>query len=375
MDELLGPREVGALRTVLSAADPNTDFSGVRAAGEQLTPLSLRGRTDVVAAALVEALVSYPAAASAFRAALADPAFTGWMLWPVTEAAVTLALGAGGTEEFDDALALGAGGTEEFDDALALLAELTPRLTSEFAIRRLLQARPDRALAVIRTWTDHPDAHVRRLASEGTRPYLPWAVRVPQLLGRPEATLPILDALHNDPEDYVRRSVANHANDLARHAPDLVVGAASRWQQTGTHGSAWVVRHALRTLVKKGNPGALALLGFAPAEVAVSDLYAEAGSVVLPGELAFGFLLTNTGDAAARLAVDYAVHFVKASGATAEKVFKLATVELGPGESKKLTGRHAFRQMTTRRHYSGTHALEVQVNGIRHGRLEFEVLL
>ena len=358
---MLGPAEVTVLHNVLTAAVPGTDFSGVLAAGDRLEPLSLRGRTDVVAEALAEALGSYPAAASAFRAALADPAFKGWMMWPVTEAAVTLALHDGGEIAFDD--------------GLALLAELTPRLTSEFAIRRMLQARPDRALEIIQDWTDHPDAHVRRLASEGTRPYLPWAVRVPQLMGRPEATLPILNAMHNDSEDYVRRSVANHANDLARHAPDLVVEAAARWQGTGTSGSAWVVRHALRTLVKKGNPGALALLGFAPAEVSVTDLSAEAGSVLLPGELAFGFLLTNTGDAAARLAVDYAVHFVKASGATAEKVFKLATVELGPGESRKLTGRHAFRQMTTRRHYAGTHALEMQVNGVRHGRLEFELML
>ena len=359
MDDMLGPGEVRALAKVLAAAEPGTDFSGVLAAGNLLQPLSLRGRTDVVADALAETLGSYPAAASAFRGSLADPALAGWMLWPVTEAAVTLALRGGSAAEFDD--------------ALALLAELTPRLTSEFAIRRLLQARPDRALEIIRSWTSHPDRHVRRLASEGTRPYLPWAVRVPQLMGRPDATLPILDALHNDAEDYVRRSVANHANDLARHAPDLVLETVARWQQTGTPGSTWVVRHALRTLVKKGNPGALGLMGFAPAEVSVTDLHTEAESLALPAELAFGFLLTNTGEAAARLAVDYAVHFVKANGSTAEKVFKLVTVELDAGETRKLSGRHAFRQMTTRKHYSGIHALELQVNGVRHGRLEFEL--
>lgn len=363
MDDMLGPKEVTELYNVLSAAAagnvPGADLGSVLATRDRLDPLSLRGRTDLVAGALVRALGSYSAAASVFRAALADPAFKGWALWPVTEAAVTLALESGGEAEFDD--------------ALALLAELTPRLTSEFAIRRLLQARPDRALAIIQEWTGHPDQHVRRLASEGTRPYLPWAVRVPQLMGRPEATLPILDALHNDPEDYVRRSVANHANDLARHAPDMVLAMAGQWQQTGTSESTWVVRHALRTLVKKGNPGALALMGFAPAQVSVTDLHAEGGMLTLPAKLAFGFLLTNMGDAPVKLAVDYAVHFVKARGSTAEKVFKLATVELAPGESRKLSGRHAFRQMTTRRHYAGLHALELQINGVRHGRLEFEV--
>lgn len=359
MDDMLGPDEVSALYKALTAAAPGTDLAGVPAVVQLLEPLSLRGRTDVVADALVEALGSYPAAAAAFRTALDEPTFTGWMLWPVTEAAVTLALRAGGDADFDD--------------ALALLADLTPRLTSEFAIRRLLRERPERALEIIQTWTVHPDQHVRRLASEGTRPYLPWAVRVPQLIGRPEATLPILEAMHDDPEDYVRRSVANHANDLARHAPDLVLEAAARWQHTGTPGSSWVVRHALRTLIKKGNPGALTLMGFEQAEVSVTDLHAEAETIILPAELAFGFLLTNTGNASARLAVDYAVDYVKASGATAEKVFKLATVNLVAGETRKLSGRHAFRQMTTRRHYAGLHALELQINGIRHGRLQFDL--
>ncbi|MDM7989050.1 DNA alkylation repair protein [Arthrobacter sp. zg-Y877] len=361
MDDLLGPNEVKVLSEALAAAAPGVVWDGVLAAGTQLEPLSLRGRTDVVAHALVRALGTYPAAATAFRAALEDPTFTGWALWPVTEAAVTLAL--------DD------GGTQAFDDALALLAELTPRLTSEFAIRRLLQADHERALAIMQTWTNHPNEHVRRLASEGTRPYLPWAVRVPLLLATSGATLPLLDAMHNDESEYVRRSVANHTNDLARHAPELVLEAAARWQQTGTPGSTWVVRRSLRTLVKKGNPRALELMGFTPAQVSATRLRAETSVLALPGELAFDFVLTNTGDAPARLSVDYAVHYVKANGSTAEKVFKLTAVSLDPGESRQLRGRHGFRQMTTRRHYAGTHALEVQVNGIRHGRLEFEVVL
>ncbi|MCC3301720.1 DNA alkylation repair protein [Arthrobacter sp. zg-Y895] len=361
MDDLLGPNEVKVLHDALASAAPGVKWGGVLATRARLEPLSLRGRTDAVASVLVDALGTYPAAATAFRSALEDPTFTGWALWPVTEAAVTLALADGGTPAFDD--------------ALALLAELTPRLTSEFAIRRLLQADHERALDIIRTWTAHPNEHVRRLASEGTRPYLPWAVRVPLLLATSGATLPILDALHNDESEYVRRSVANHANDLARHAPELVLTAAARWQQTGTPGAAWVVRRSLRTLVKKGHPVALELMGFTPAEVGITELRAETAALQLPGVLAFDFVVTNTGDAPARLSVDYAVHYVKANGSTAEKVFKLTTVSLEPGESRPLRGRHGFRQMTTRRHYAGAHALEVQVNGVRHGRLEFELVL
>lgn len=361
MDDMLGPRELAALRASLAAAAPGATWAALDAAPEALEPLNLRARTDLVAGALIRDLGDdYGRVAAVFRAALDDAGFSGWQLWPVTEAAVTLALRDGSGPAFDD--------------ALNLLAELTPRLTSEFAIRRLLVRDLDRALPVVTSWCAHPDPKVRRLASEGTRPYLPWAIRVPGLIARPSATIPILDALHDDPDEVVRRSVANHLNDLARHAPDEVVRTAARWTETGTPGSAWVVRHGLRTLVKKAHPGALELLGFPASAVEVTDLRLQDSSVHLPGELVFGAVVTNQGDADARLAVDYVIHYVKANGALAPKVFKLATVVLAPGQSRRIAGRHAFRQMTTRRHYPGGHALELQVNGTRHGRAAFEVL-
>ncbi|GAA3676607.1 DNA alkylation repair protein [Arthrobacter ginkgonis] len=358
---MLGPRELAALRASLAAVAPEARWTALDAAVDALAPLSLRARTDLVAEALIGDLGDgYGRVASVFRAALDDPGFSGWQLWPVTETAVTLALRDGSGQAFDD--------------ALGLLAELTPRLTSEFAIRRLLVRDLDRALPVVTSWCAHPDPKVRRLASEGTRPYLPWAIRVPELITRPTATLLILDALHDDPDEVVRRSVANHLNDLARHAPDEVVATAARWTETGTPGSAWVVRHGLRTLIKKAHPGALELLGFPPAAVEVTDLRLAEPSVRLPGELAFGAVVTNQGEDDARLAVDYVIHYVKANGALAPKVFKLGTLVLAPGQSRRIAGRHAFRQMTTRRHYAGAHALELQINGTRHGRAAFDVL-
>ena len=156
MDDLLGPAEVTALHRSLTYAAPVAGLQGLLAAIPQLDPLSLRGRTDLLAGHLVRAYPVYAQAAAAYRGALADPEFKGWMMWPVTESAVTLALAGG-----DPA---------DFDDALDLLAALTPRLTSEFAIRRLLTADLDRSLALIQAWTADPDPHVRRLASEGTRP-------------------------------------------------------------------------------------------------------------------------------------------------------------------------------------------------------------
>lgn len=301
----------------------------------------------------------YPTAAGSFREALRVPEFTGWILWPVSEAAA--------------ALAVASGSGDDFDDGLALLAELTPRLTGEFAIRRLLGHDLDRALKAVLGWTAHPDEHVRRLASEGTRPYLPWAVRVPGLARRPEVTLPVLNALYRDPSEYVRRSVANHLNDLARDAPGTVVATAREWLSAADGNTGWVVRHGLRTLVKKGDPDALALLGFAPAQVAVSGPRLDRKVVTVPGELTFTFEISNTGTQDVRLAVDYRVHYRKANGGLSAKVFKVSTVTLAPGRSRSFSKRHAFRQMTTRVHYPGLHALELQINGDVHGRAEFQL--
>ncbi len=364
MNELINRPAVELLADILSSAAPGSRWPAVAAAAATLDELSLRGRTDHVAEALLADLRNisgqpYPTAAGTFRSALGNPGFTGWILWPVSEAAVTLALKSGSAADFHD--------------CLALLAELTPRLTGEFAIRRLLAEDTEAALKDILEWTAHPDEHVRRLATEGTRPYLPWAVRVPALLHHPEATLPVLNALYRDPSEYVRRSVANHLNDLARHVPDVVVATAGRWLAAPDANTPWVVRHGLRTLVKKGDPGALALQGFAPASVAVTALRLDRMIVSLPGELGFEFELSNTGDAAARLAVDYAVHYRKANGGQSAKVFKLAALTLAAGETRTLSKRHAFKPMTTRVHYPGLHAVELQVNGIRHSHSVFEL--
>lgn len=362
MNELIDAAGVKTLTWILAEAAPGVPWKRTAGSAPLLDGLNLRARTDLLAAALaadVRASPSsgYPTAAAGFRAALDVPEFTGWLLWPVSEAAVTLALESGTVADFDD--------------CLALLAALTPRLTGEFAVRRLLERDPKRALHAVLAWTASPNEHVRRLASEGTRPYLPWAVRVPALTQQPHATVPILDALYRDSSEYVRRSVANHLNDLARHAPGTVVDTARRWLAEPDANTGRVVRHGLRTLVKKGQPEALALLGFTPAQVDVSGPHLDRDVLTFPAELAFTFEVSNTGTEDVRLVVDYLVHYRKTDGRQSAKVFKISTLTLAPGESRRLSKRHAFRQMTTRVHYPGVHALELQINGAAHGRKEF----
>ncbi|MFC0628118.1 DNA alkylation repair protein [Kribbella deserti] len=337
-EEMLSTPAVAALGEILAA--PTVAAVDLRGA-----TFSERGRL-VRDALLTDLPGEYDEFDRAIRKALADDAFTGWMIWPVTEALAVRAV---------DANALDAG--------LALLAELTGRLTGEFALRTFLAADVDRTLATALEWTTHPDEHVRRLATEGTRSRLPWARQVPALLEKPR-TLAILDALRSDSSAYVRRSVANHLNDLSRDHPTAAVSLASRWAEPGDERSGWIIRHGLRTLVKKGDPGALGLLGFAPpVGVEVIGPTLSKSEIDFGGELTFEATVTNTSAEPVRLAVDYVIHHQKANGKLAPKVFKLTVRELLPGASAVLQKRHSFRPISTRRYYPGPHAVELQVNG------------
>lgn len=357
-DELLGREVVEGLAARLDGA--GLPSAAVRRSAARLAGLALRERCDLVHEALLEDL---PAdTGRAVRELLTDNGFTGWMTWPVTEAVVTRALAAPDPGAFDG--------------AMHLLADLTGRLTAEFALRRMLVADLDRALAIALRWTAHPDEHVRRLASEGTRPRLPWAVRVPAILARPEATLPIVRALHRDPSEYVRRSAANHVNDLSHAHPDLAVAVAEEWAADADEHTPKVIGHALRTLVKRGDQRALALLGFTPATALVAT-GPRLGSpeVAIGSSLRFSFELENRGDEPCPLVVDYVVHHRKANGSLSPKVFKLTKRTLAPGRRVTITREHPFKRITTRVLHPGEHAIELQVNGIVVGeRATFRLL-
>lgn len=344
-DELLGVGVVADLLTCLGRDLPLT-----AATTDSFEGASLSARTSLVRDALLAELPSeYSEFASVLREALGDPDFTGWMIWPISEALAVRAT---------------SGGTAEFDSGLELLTDLTPRLTGEFAIRTFLGADLDRTLATALTWTGHRDPHVRRLASEGTRPFLPWAKRVPALTARPDATSTILGALYRDESEYVRRSVANHLNDVSRTDPALVVNTARAWTADPDPNTPKTVRHALRTLVKKGDADALALLGFGPPDsIAVENLSVTPSAVPTGGEMSFGFDIVNTSSQAQALAVDYVIHHVKANGSRTPKVFKLATRTLAPRSRISVAKSHSFRPISTRRYYPGEHLVEIQVNG------------
>lgn len=265
-------------------------------------------------------------------------------------------------------------GMADWEASLPALEQFTQLISSEYAVRPFILQDPPRMMAQMRAWADHPNEHVRRLASEGSRPLLPWGVKLPLFQTDPTPILPILEALKEDPSEYVRRSVANNLNDIAKDNPQVVLDVVRPWQVIDTPEMRALTAHALRTLVKRGNLGALELLGYGrDAAVEVRNLTVTPDVVPEGGELTFSFEVVSTGDAPQPLMIDYIVHLMRANGQQTPKVFKLAKRTLAPGESVSLTRKFSFRPISTRRYYPGAHAIEIQINGAAFGKQAFEV--
>ncbi len=255
-------------------------------------------------------------------------------------------------------------GAANLSTSLPLLRELTKRFSVEFSIRHFLNTWPEETLAAMREWAHDENYHVRRLVSEGTRPTLPWGKKVG--LGTDD-TLPFLDILHADQTRFVTRSVANHMNDISKKQPDLVVEILTKWRDLGRQDAAemdWMIRHATRTLVKKGHAGALAMLGFHDSpEIEVSEIVLSPADHLVIGDVgAFSFEITAKRDE--NLMVDYVIDFVKKNGSSAPKVFKLKKLEMKKGQTVRVEKKHRFlKGATTFTHYAGEHRFNLQING------------
>lgn len=252
-------------------------------------------------------------------------------------------------------------GLDHWDLSMRALETFTPLCSSEFAIRPFIRRDPARAMKQLRTWSKNPDEHVRRLSSEGCRPRLPWAMALPEFQRDPAPILPILETLRTDPSEYVRRSVANNLNDIAKDHPALVLDIARRWlkEKPETHK---LVKHACRTLLKRGDAKALALFGFTDDPALVVRRLALASSRPALGDtLDFAFEVHNGVDDAEPVRIEYAIDYRKARGHHHRKVFKISERPLAPRET--ITRRHPLRNLTTRIHHPGEHHLHIILNG------------
>ena len=335
----------------------------------ELENLELKARVQLIADTLHAVLPGDPGERSAVLMAMLHPdemsegdaqsnddGICGWGIQPLTELA-------------------GQYGQGDFEGSLELLREMTRRFTSEFGIRHLIIADQERALEIISGWIDDPSKHVRRLVSEGTRPRLPWGLQLKQLVADPMPTMPMLLALRDDPEEYVRRSVANHLNDIAKDHPNLVATRATEWMKNADKNREKLVRHACRTLIKNGHPDALRAIGLNPPQLGLDSLTIENTTVNYGEGVSFSAKLKSLSDQPQQLVIDYLIHFKKASGALAPKVFKGSKLTLQAHDTVVFERTHKIKPITTRRYYPGEHGVSLRINGQDFGYERFDLLI
>lgn len=251
-------------------------------------------------------------------------------------------------------------GLDHYEASIPALEEFTKYSSSEFAVRPFIVKYGDRMMAQMQQWAESDNYYVRRLASEGCRPRLPWAMALPQFKQNPQPILPILETLKNDNSLFVRRSVANNLNDIAKDHPDIVIDTCQRWLGQ-TPETDWLIKHACRSLLKQGHPKALALFGFAPPEhIALTALKVDK-QVQLGATLDFNFALNSTTQLG-KLRLEYAIDFVKANGKLSRKVFQISESDI-TATHKTVSKRHSFKVISTRKYYAGAHQLTIIANG------------
>ena len=261
-------------------------------------------------------------------------------------------------------------GTGHFDESMEACYELTKRFTAEFAIRPFLDADFERVVPYLQDWVEDSNEHVRRLVSEGTRPRLPWASKLVLPI---EPVVALLGALRRDSSAYVRKSVANHLNDLAKDDSDRILTVLEGWHAEGNESSTWIVRHALRNHFKKGNARALALFGYRTPDVAVAALTCEPSPVPVGDTAVFSFNLTSASSEEQSLMIDLVVSYQKANGRTSPKVFKFKDTVLGAKETIQCEKRLSMVHRSTRKLHPGQHRVDIQINGVVLDGVDFEL--
>jgi 3-methyladenine DNA glycosylase AlkC len=297
------------------------------------------------AVALIEATLAPPGSQNDPRwAQIGNGALAGWAVWPMGEYVARR-------------------GLRSPQRALATLHALTQRFTAEWPIRAFIEQHPELTFATLALWASDPSEHVRRLVSEGSRPRLPWGLQLKGLIADPAPTLPLLLALQDDPSEYVRRSVANHLNDIAKDHPAVVANWLEQHLTDASPERRALLKHATRTLVKQGDARVLKAWGLGKPLRGSATLAITPKRVSVGGSIELAVTLASTVARAQKLVIDYAVHHVKANGSTSDKVFKGWVLELAANEERALRKSHSMRLITTRAYHAGHHAVDLRING------------
>jgi 3-methyladenine DNA glycosylase AlkC len=360
----INEQTVRKLGSALLAAWPQFPLAEFVASGAQgLSELELKARVRHLMAAMTQFLpADYPVALDIVqRAGMNWPAkdpdnsFDGFAAWPLIDWV--------GTE-----------GVAHPTISLQALRQLTPLFSAEFAIRPFLLEHTESTLADLHTWIDDDNPHVRRLISEGTRPRLPWGQQLPMFRKDPAPVLELLEKLKDDDSEYVRRSVANNLNDIAKDHPDLVAKVARKWMKNASQQRRRLIIHALRTLIKQGHPGAMKVMGFEIDPKVDVNFGINANRVVMGDELLMTAEITSTGSRVQKLVIDFAVHYRKSNASLSPKVFKWKVLDLAPGQTVRLEKKHRFVSRSVRKLYAGGHEIALTIAGSEWGKCSFKLV-
>lgn len=254
-------------------------------------------------------------------------------------------------------------GVPHFKASIRAMETVTQFVSCEYAVRPFILKYKEVMMQQMYTWSKHKNHHVRRLASEGARPRLPWAMGIPELKQKPKQILPILENLKNDASEYVRRSVANNLNDIAKDHPDIVIAIAKKWHGISNETNA-LIKHGSRTLLKQGNTEILKHYGLANHnKFEINKLKIITPKVQIGDDLTFSFTVTNGSRKEQLFRIEYAIYYLRQNGQHSKKVFKISERNIKPNETISITKKQSFRIITTRNFYKGQHQLSIILNG------------
>jgi 3-methyladenine DNA glycosylase AlkC len=263
-------------------------------------------------------------------------------------------------------------GLERFEQSVAAMKELTRYSSAEFAIRPYMIRYEKRMLPILHRWAGDSNEHVRRLAAEGCRPRGVWTAHLESFKKDPRSVLKLLEKLKADSSLYVRKAVANNLNDISKDHPDLVIKTALTWKKDGNKHTNWIIKHACRSLIKKGDARVFPIFGFTSnPEITLERVKLTPKKVKIGSRASLSFDVVSKSSRRQKLAIDYRIHYVKKNGKRSAKVFKLSEKVIAGGEGVKVKTDHSFENRSTRKHYAGKHRLDVIVNGTVAHTLDF----
>lgn len=265
-------------------------------------------------------------------------------------------------------------GSDDYDTSVAAIEEITQFTSCEFAVRPFIIKYPDQMMKQMLVWSEHGHWAVRRLASEGCRPRLPWAMALPELKRNPTPILPVLENLKDDVSRIVRKSVANNLNDIAKDHPRTVIDLTKKWQGKSEN-TDWIIKHGCRTLLKQGHAEALEIFGLNTVEnISVQDFRLLTPKVNTGNELVFTFKLLNNNKGKVRIRLEYGLYYRKANGTLSRKVCKISEKEYAGNSVTQIARKQSFRLITTRTFHPGLHQVSVIINGNEFEKHDFELV-